>query len=162
MKERLKYLQNAFEDLQASSHVLSDPLSVPIFQCFNWMDVFEKKGFTTDAKFYVVIFRTVRSKDAENATIQKVDATVQKEAKTSGGLLLYWSGTPNSRRECLSTSIWESREAADKASQLNAHTDAAKRASEMYDSYIREEYWLSSTADNFPAFELVASNRWRA
>eukprot|EP00249_Psilotum_nudum_P004090 c17628_g1_i1 orf=273-749(-) len=156
MQERHTYLQNVFQELQASSYVLSDPLFVPIFECFNWMDVFEKQAFATDAKFYVVIFRTVRNNNADEALLLKAESTVHQEANNSCGLLLYWRGTPNSRRECFSTSIWES----DMARQISSYIDTAKLTSEMFDSYILEQYWLSSTADNFPAFELVASKRW--
>lgn len=148
-------MQNAFDDLEASSIVSSSPLTAPLFLCFNWNDVFEKQGFTETAHFYVVAFRSVRKREADEQVLNRANGTAHEEAKKSGGLIRYWPGRSNQERQCFEMSIWESKAAADKAAALPAYAEAMRVAAQLYDSYTLERYSLTATVDNLPAFKLI-------
>ncbi|KAH7436341.1 hypothetical protein KP509_05G015200 [Ceratopteris richardii] len=106
-------------------------------------------------KFYMVVFRSKRSKDANSELLYQADADAHEEAKESGGLLTYWYGTLNAERECFATCIWRSRKDASQASRLPKHLRAASLASRMYDFYRLERYWLSFSDKREPIFENV-------
>jgi hypothetical protein len=66
-------------------------------------------------------------------------------ALEAGGLLRYFKGEVNGRRECLSFCLWERREQAVSASDGAAHRRAAQLSAEMYESYVLERYDLVKT-----------------
>jgi hypothetical protein len=61
------------------------------------------------------------------------------------GLLRYFKGEVNGRRECLSFCLWESREQAVAASGGASHRRAAQLSAEMYESFVLERYDLLKT-----------------
>lgn len=154
-EERPSQSKYKFDDLQASPIVYSSPLTAPLFLCFNWNDVFEKQGFTESANFYVVAFRSVRKKGADEAIFKRANEAALEEAKRGGGLLRYLQGRVNSQRQCFEVSIWESQAAAEHAYRMPAYADALKVVSKLYESYTLERYSMSATVDNLPAFQLI-------
>ncbi|MCD6054051.1 MAG: protein PB2B2 [Rubrobacteraceae bacterium] len=87
--------------------------NLPIEQGFNW---FSCLG---DARFeglYLVVFRSVRRAAADLALLEEHDDQAYAAALEAGGLLRYFKGEVNGRRECLSFCLWERREQALSAS----------------------------------------------
>ncbi|KAI5073444.1 hypothetical protein GOP47_0011457 [Adiantum capillus-veneris] len=108
-----------------------------------------------DMRFYMVVFRSKRREGADSKALYAADAEAHEEAKRSGGLLMYWYGSLNERRECFATCIWKSREDALRATKLPKHIEAAMLASQMYEFYRLEKYWLTFSIDGEPRFEDV-------
>ncbi|KAJ7558215.1 hypothetical protein O6H91_04G028900 [Diphasiastrum complanatum] len=142
-----------FSNLQPSSLAHTNPLSSELSKCFNWATVFNNNSFPKNSTFFVVTFRSVRSTNADDELLYAADAAAQEEARNSGGLLHYWYGKLNSRRECLAMCIWESRESATRAIHKPAHAAAMRLSSQMYHSYSVDLHWLRVGADGNPIFE---------
>lgn len=78
---------------------------------FNWQEVFdllkaysEAEGHVWTAQtFYVVEFRSILKAGVDQDYLHALDAYSHQEATTSGGLLKYWFGTKNEKRENLAT-----------------------------------------------------------
>jgi hypothetical protein len=101
-----------------------------------------------DARFeglYLVVFRSVRRAAADLALLKEHDDQAYAAALEAGGLLRYFKGEVNGRRECLSFCLWESREQAVVASGCATHRRAAQLSAEMYESYELERYDLVKT-----------------
>jgi hypothetical protein len=91
---------------------------------------------------YLVVFRSVRWPKADLDLLREHDDRAYAEALESGGLLLYFKGQANERRECLSFCLWETREQAIKAAGGASHQSAADISVRMYESYLLDRYWL--------------------
>eukprot|EP00250_Pteridium_aquilinum_P017626 c23712_g4_i1 orf=523-1014(+) len=151
-------MEEAFATLVPSRMVCASPLSTPLPLCFDWKQVCSKlEGLVQfeHHKFYMVVFRSKRCEGADSDLLYASDAEAHEEAKQSGGLLMYWYGSLNDHRECFATCIWKSREDALKASKLSKHALAAKLASQMYEFYHLEKYWLTFTTFGEPIFESI-------
>lgn len=78
---------------------------------FNWQEVFdlvkaysEAEGHQwTNQSFYVVEFRSVLNPGVDQDRLHALDAYSHQEATVSGGLLKYWFGTKNEKRQNLAT-----------------------------------------------------------
>ncbi|KAL3693931.1 hypothetical protein R1sor_007582 [Riccia sorocarpa] len=155
-----------FQELVPNSEVQKRPLTIPIADVLDWKQVLDhlrSRGSSFDPahRYYVVAFRSIRSKGADDPKLYAADALAQAEARQSGGLLMYWYGSLNERRECFAMCIWESVEHARKANSLPAHMVARNLAREMYDTYQLERYWLGSDADSTPVLEPLPSITYR-
>eukprot|EP00246_Nothoceros_aenigmaticus_P006373 TRINITY_DN19214_c0_g1_i1.p1 TRINITY_DN19214_c0_g1~~TRINITY_DN19214_c0_g1_i1.p1 ORF type:complete len:249 (+),score=23.08 TRINITY_DN19214_c0_g1_i1:274-1020(+) len=171
--------ENLFDDLEATELAFSAPLTTPISECFRWTslpttvlgngeqtssqleDYLAKpwsKHLLSRNAFYVVVFRSIRGVSADDGLLYKADADAQAEARAGAGLLKYWYGTLNERRECLAMCIWDGQESALAAVHKPKHRIALQLASQMYDIYTLERYWLTvSDSANQELLELSAS-----
>jgi hypothetical protein len=91
--------------------VRPDYATAPYTDSFNWASVFlkfyslaAKEGYSLSRQsFYVVVFRSVLQADADGDRLHLLDERSHAEAASSGGLLKYWFGVKNGRRENLAT-----------------------------------------------------------
>lgn len=91
--------------------VRPDYATAPYTESFNWDSVFlkfyslaAKEGYSLSRQsFYVVVFRSVLQADADGDRLHLLDERSHAEAVSSGGLLKYWFGVKNGRRENLAT-----------------------------------------------------------
>ena len=132
--------------------------ALPILEGFNWSECLAE---VDAARFYLVIFRSVRRETADPIRLKAYDDRAYAEAREQSGLLLYFRGGLNHRRECLSFCIWENQEQAQAATQLAAHEAAAQLTDEMYASFVLERWILtkrpgSSSLELYPASGDVA------
>ena len=127
------------EAAQRISPVHPDYPDQPIEQGFDWPAI-------SDHAFdhlYLVVFRSVRLPDADLDLLRWFDDLAYAEALQSGGLLRYFKGDADERGHCLSFCLWESREAALRASGGKQHARAADITTSMYVSYDLERYELT-------------------
>ncbi|EAW22854.1 uncharacterized protein NFIA_015470 [Aspergillus fischeri NRRL 181] len=124
--------------------VRADYATAPYADSFNWPSVFAflrdlstREGYTwSRTKFYVVVFRSTLLADADADRLHELDARSHQEAVASGGLLKYWFGTKNARRENLATCVWRSREDAHRGGTGPWHRKARGAAREMYEKIV--------------------------
>ncbi|BFI30280.1 hypothetical protein MPTK2_3g10670 [Marchantia polymorpha subsp. ruderalis] len=150
-----------FDDLVPNSEVEKSPLTIPISDVIDWKSLLDHLRLTTNDpahRYYVVTFRSIRSKGADDQKLYAADAQAQAEARQSGGLLMYWYGALNERRECFAMCVWDSMEQARKANGLPAHLVARQLAREMYDTYRLERCWLRADANFNPLLESLPSS----
>jgi hypothetical protein len=102
-------------------------------------------GFPFD-RLYLVAFRSVRRPDADLKLLKEHDDRAYEAALAAGGLLRYFKGEMNERRECLSFCLWESREKALEAAGGASHRTAASVTAQMYEFYTLERYELAKGA----------------
>jgi len=124
---------------QQLSPIHPDHATLPIEEGFNW------SSWLGDAHFeqlYLVVFRSVLQAGADRELLREHDERAHTEALEAGGLLYYFRGVMNERRECLSFCLWESREQARRASGGPLHRAATGIAAEMYESFSLERYDL--------------------
>ena len=118
-------------------------VNLAIQEGFDW-------GRLHDASFerlYLVVFRSVRRADADLDLLRERDDLAYGEALRSGGLLRYFKGEANERRECLSFCLWEGRLQAERAAGGASHSRAARIAAETYERYDLERYELTKGGD---------------
>jgi hypothetical protein len=108
----------------------------PIEQGFDWSPL-DRVPFQ---QLYLVVFRSARREDADVDLLREHDDRAYEEAQRSGGLLLYFKGTPNERRECLSFCLWETREQAVRAAAGSSHGRAAEISYRTYERYDLDRY----------------------
>jgi hypothetical protein len=97
--------------LTALTPIRNDYATAPYTESFNWAAVFEKLHALAAAedyawkreRFYVVAFRSILNADADGDRLHLLDERSHAEAVASGGLLKYWFGSKNARRENLAT-----------------------------------------------------------
>lgn len=120
----------------------SDPLTTPYSECFHWDRLADWLPLEEGQPLYAVVFRSVRKEEADTQELYEADAAAHEEARAGGGLLTYWYGVLNERRECLATCIWSSRDAARRALGQPKHANAMRLASRMYHTYELTRYWV--------------------
>src|ERR671916_2935683 len=113
--------------------------TLPIQEGFNWSSWLGEARFE---RLYLVVFRSVLQAEADRELLREHDERAHAEALRAGGLLYYYRGVMNERRECLSFCLWESREQARRASGGPLHRAATGIAAEMYESFSLERYDL--------------------
>lgn len=146
--------------------VRADYATAPYADSFNWPSVFAflrdlstREGHIwSRTKFYVVVFRSTLLASADGDRLHELDARSHQEAVASGGLLKYWFGTKNARRENLATckfgfllfsaflrggdidddgvGVWRSREDAHRGGTGPWHRKARGAAKEMYEKIV--------------------------
>jgi hypothetical protein len=129
-----------YEACRRLSPINPDHATLPIQEGFNWSSCLA--GFRFD-RLYLVVFRSVRRVTADLELLREYDDRAYAEALEAGGLLRYFRGSMNERRQCLSFCLWESREQARRASGGTSHRAAAGLAAGMYESYVLERYDLA-------------------
>jgi len=124
---------------QQISPMYPDYATRPIQDGFSWSSSLAGCAFE---RLYLVAFRSVRRPSADLDLMREHDDRAYEQALQSGGLLRYFKGEANERRECLSFCLWETREQAIEAAGAASHRSAAAISVRMYDSYVLERYWL--------------------
>ena len=138
----LNFRAGLYEASQRISPKSPDYATRPIEDGFDWSSL---SAFHFD-RLYLVVFRSVRRPTADLALLRAYDDRAYEEALGSGGLLRYFKGEANVRRECVSFCLWESRERAVSAAGAASHRSAAGISEQMYESYELERYDLRSEA----------------
>ncbi|KAJ5684621.1 uncharacterized protein N7477_000966 [Penicillium maclennaniae] len=124
--------------------IRDDYATAAYLDSFNWQEVFDRVKAYADAEchewttqsFYLVEFRSVLNPGIDQDRLHALDAYSHQEATTSGGLLKYWFGTKNEKRQNLATCIWRSREDARVGGLGPWHAKARAAAREMYESIV--------------------------
>jgi hypothetical protein len=128
-----------YEACQRLSPIQPDHATLPIQEGFNWSSAFGDARFE---RLYLVVFRSVLRATADLELLYKHDELAHAEAIEAGGLLFYFRGEINERRESLSFCLWEDGEQARRASGGSSHRAAMEVVREMYESYSLERYDL--------------------
>ena len=128
-----------FEACQLLTPTHPDYANMPVEDGFNWSSCLSNIPFD---RLYLVVFRSVRRPTADLVVLREYDDRAYQEAMKSGGLLRYFKGQMNERRECLSFCLWESREQARLAAGGASHQSAAQITAAMYESYRLYRYEL--------------------
>ncbi|PYH64729.1 uncharacterized protein BO88DRAFT_446661 [Aspergillus vadensis CBS 113365] len=121
-----------------------DYATAPYTESFNWDSVFgflrkqaKSEGYTWGKRheniFYVVVFRSTLTADADGEKLHVLDEMSLREAVAGGGLLKYWFGNVDGERRGLATCVWRSREDARKGGSGPWHRRARGAAREMYE-----------------------------
>ena len=110
---------------------------VPIQDGFNWEAC--ASGIKVP-QLYLVVFRSVRRKDADLSMLKEFDDRAFEDAQRAPGFLFYFKGQITPERECLSFCLWGSREQARSASARPDHAAAASLVTRMYESYDLERH----------------------
>lgn len=113
--------------------------TLPILQGFNWVDCL---ATVEEGKWFLVVFRSVRSEMYDDALVTEFDEQAYQEALESSGLLYYFRGGMNEQRQCLSLCVWENQTQAHVASRLPRHQAAARLARDAYMSFGLERHLL--------------------
>jgi hypothetical protein len=129
-----------YEACRRISPIKSDYANLPIEEGFDFSTRLSGVHFD---RLYLVVFRSVRRATADLKLLKEQDDRAYEAAIEAGGLLRYFRGVMNERRECLSFCLWESREQAVTASGGASHRTAAQISAEMYESYTLERYELA-------------------
>ncbi|KAJ5660005.1 hypothetical protein N7507_006456 [Penicillium longicatenatum] len=111
---------------------------------FNWTEVFALLKMFSEAEshswrkqtFYVVSFRSVLKPGVDNDHLHDLDAYSHQEATASGGLLKYWFGTKNVKRQNLATCIWRNRNDARLGGRGPWHAKARVAGRELYEDIV--------------------------
>jgi hypothetical protein len=137
-----------------------DYTTLPVRNGFNWAACLAGER---SLRLYLVVFRSVRREDADLQLLRHYDDRAYAEAVRAGGLLRYFKGEMNERRECLSFCLWESGEQAARAADGTRHRDASRISSRMYESYELERYEISTDPTGGKVlFQPLDENRRRA
>jgi hypothetical protein len=121
--------------------IREDYAVAPIIDSFNWSECLAS---VEDAQWYLVAFRSIRARDADDTVLYALDALAHDEAIAHTGLLHYFGGELDAERRCLSFCLWEDRVRAAEAADLPRHRDAIEAAVRMYDSYVLERYRVTA------------------
>jgi hypothetical protein len=125
------------------SHVLRPAgpwyAGAPILEAFNWSECL---ATFPPCQLFLVVFRSVRRESADPILLKSMDDRAYEDALSASGLLHYFRGSLNERRDCLSFCLWETQEAAAMATKRPAHDDAVDITDIMYDSFDLERWYL--------------------
>jgi hypothetical protein len=135
----LDHRAGLYEACRRLSPINPDYANLPIQEGFDWSS---RLGGVRFDPLYLVVFRSVRRTTADLRRLKEHDDRAYEAALETGGLLRYFKGEMNERRECLSFCLWESRKRAVTASGGAPHRTAAQVSAEMYESYVLERYDL--------------------
>ncbi|KAL4905853.1 hypothetical protein BDW74DRAFT_177552 [Aspergillus multicolor] len=122
----------------------ADYATAPYTESFNWSSVSAtlhelaaKEGYSWQRQsFYVVVFRSTLQADIDGDRLHLLDERSHAEAVASGGLLKYWFGVKNEKRENLATCVWRSREDARAGGTGPWHAKARGAARVMYEQIV--------------------------
>src|SRR5919112_1660852 len=124
---------------QQISPIHPDYAMRPIQDGFSWSSSLTGCAFY---RLYLVVFRSRRRRTADLDLLREHDDRAYEKALESGGLLRYFKGNANERRECLSFCLWETRRQAIEAAGTASHRSAAEISVRMYESYVLDRYLL--------------------
>jgi hypothetical protein len=140
---RLDHPVGLHEACRRLSPIHPDHATLPIQQAFNWSSCLSGVPFD---RLYLVVFRSVRRAAVDLDLLREHDDLAYADALEAGGLLYYFKGEINERRECLSFCLWESREQAQRAANSASHTTATQITAQFYESYRLERYYVVRAA----------------
>ena len=143
-----------YEACRRLSPIHSDNATLPVEEAFDWSSL----AVVFFERLYLVVFRSVRRATADLALLREHDDRAYAEALEAGGLIYYFRGSMNERRECLSFCLWESREQARRAAGGASHLTAAAITAEMYESYVLERYDLTREGAGGLVFRRLEEN----
>jgi len=109
--------------------------TMPIADAFDWAAA---AAASEPGEWYMVAFRSVQRPDADQEMLRSYDDRAHLEAQGSPGFVHYFKGPANSKGECLSFCIWESRQHARQAAGRPDHAAAAAIVHTTYVSYTLE------------------------
>ena len=138
-----------YEACRRISPTNPDYANLPIEEGFDWSS---RLAGTRFDPLYLVVFRSVRRLTADLKLLKEHDDRAYEAALEAGGLLRYFKGEMNERRECLSFCLWESREKALEAAGGASHQTAAQVTARMYEAYSLERYELTKQGTRGLAF----------
>ena len=121
--------------LDALTPVSDDYAALPVADAFDWAAAGEALG---EGEWYMVVFRSVRRPDADEALLAAYDDRAHDEASRSAGFVHYFKGPLAADGTCLSFCIWASRADARAASGKPLHAEAAGLVRAMYERYTLE------------------------
>ena len=119
--------------------VSPDYPTLPIDEGFSWSAALEP---INHGAWYLVVFRSMRKTTADTALLTEYDDQAHREALEGDGLLFYFQGQLNDRRECLSFCVWENQERALAGARGALHQAAVSITAAMYDHYRLERYHI--------------------
>ncbi|KAI9720982.1 MAG: hypothetical protein M1828_005454 [Chrysothrix sp. TS-e1954] len=105
---------------------------------FNWSEL--QIPSTLQGTLHGVVFRSRRAPGSTSTDLYEADRLAHEEAVNSGGLLMYWYGTPDAAGNNLATCIWTDKESAKVASRLPKHREAVQHAIKAYQSFDLSEF----------------------
>lgn len=111
--------------------------SRPIDEGFNWAQCV---AAIEEGEWYLVVFRSVRRRSADEAVLTAYDDRAFDEATRAPGFLFYFKGSLTERGECLSFCLWDRLYQAKIAARYSAHIAATQIVDQMYESYRLERY----------------------
>jgi hypothetical protein len=135
----LTHRTSLYEACQQLSPIHPDYATLPIQEGFNWSSCLGDVYFD---RLYLLVFRSVLRVSADLELLWKHDKRAHAEALAAGGLLCYFRGVMNERRECLSFCLWESREQARRGSAGASHRTASGIVAQTYEAHSLERYYL--------------------
>ena len=135
----LTHQTGLYEACQQISPIHPDHATLPIQEGFNWSSCLGDARFD---RLYLVVFRSMLRVTADLELLCEHDNRVYAEALDVGGLLCYFRGSMNERRECLSFCLWESREQERRASGGSLHRAAIGIVAQTYEAHSLERYDL--------------------
>src|SRR5215208_6933598 len=139
MAAQAKEIELVHRACQQICPIFPDYATRPIQDGFSWSSSLAGCAFE---RLYLVVFRSVCRPSADLDLLREHDDRAYAEALESGGLLRYFKGEANERRQCLSFCLWETREQAIEAAGAAAHQSAAEISVRMYESYVLDRYYL--------------------
>ncbi len=125
--------------------------TAPVADAFTWDDAGSDLG---DGEWYLVAFRSVRLRDADEARLEHFDELAHQEAARSPGFIHYFKGPRADDGTCLSFCMWHSRAEARAAASQPAHMRAVSILDEMYASYTLEFHRVARHSGGPLTFEL--------
>ncbi len=126
---------------------------LPTDQAFDWPEL---TADLPDGDYFLVVFRSLRSRDADHRELWREDARAFAEALGSGGLIHYHQGLLDRKRRSVSFCLWRSQEDAKRATALPVHKEAARLALSAYTSYLIERHTLRRRGSQV-SFELLGT-----
>ena len=105
----LDHRAGLYEACRQISPINPDYANLPVEDGFDWRARLESLRFD---RLYLVVFRSIRRQDADLKLLKEHDDRAYEAALAAGGLLRYFKGEMNERRECLSFCLWERKEQA--------------------------------------------------
>jgi hypothetical protein len=124
--------------------------TLPIDRAFDWRGVGRELGV---GEWYLVVFRSIRRRDADQRRLADFDDRAHAEAMGAPGFVHYFKGPMMADGSCLSFCIWASRAAARAAAGRPDHAEAVTLVDEMYERYTLELLRLHSLPGDRLTFE---------
>jgi hypothetical protein len=124
--------------------------TLPVADAFTWGESGADLG---DGEWYLVAFRSVRRRDADERRLTEYDELAHQEAASSRGFVHYFKGPRAADGTCLSFCLWQTRADARAAAGRPLHVQAVSLLDEMYESYTLEFQRVTRTAGGPLTFE---------
>jgi hypothetical protein len=118
--------------LAALAPVSTAYASMPVADAFDWTAASRELG---PGEWYMVCFRSIRRRDADEARLNAYDERAHQEAAGAPGFVHYFKGPAALDGSCLSFCLWLSRADARLAAGRPLHVEAVSLINEMYASY---------------------------